>query len=56
MVLSNYIGSSCDTHLNEEAEQAYDRFMKDTFHCILCEYPHLSVNGRPHSRCQINHE
>ena len=56
MVGSSYIGSSCDTHLNDEAKQAYENFMKDTFWCILCEYPHKSVNYKPHSRCQIEHE
>ena len=56
MVSSNYIGSSCDTHLNKEAEQAYENFMKDTFYCILCEYPHISVNHKPHSQCQIEYE
>ncbi len=56
MVNSNYIGSSCDTHLNKEAEQAYENFMKDTFYCILCEYPHISVNHKPHSQCQTEYE
>jgi hypothetical protein len=54
MVPSNYIGSTCDCHMDKEEYTAYEAFMKGTFHCILCEVPHSSKEGQPHSLCQID--
>ncbi len=54
MVRSNYIGSACDCHMNTTEYNAYQAFMKATFHCILCEDTHYSKDGQPHSLCQID--
>ena len=51
MVSSNYIGSSHDCHMNKEEYEAYEKFMKETFYCILCENPHTSKKG---TVCQID--
>ena len=50
----SYIGSALDCHMSDEEYIAYENFVKDTFWCILCEAPHFRIDGKLHSRCQIN--
>ena len=54
MYYNHYIATSLDYHMDEKEYTAWENYMKDTFMCPLCSAPHNSINGKSHSRCQID--